>query len=161
MIVFDLDCPRGHRFEGWFGSSRDFQSQQEGGLIACPQCGSLEIGKAPMAPAVPRKGGAVVKVESPGGVSGSQSEDGEAPLPIPPGLAKAVARIAAAQVEALRSSRWVGTAFAENSRAMHYGERKTEAIHGQASGEEARSLREEGIAVMPLLVPIAPPDEVN
>ena len=28
MIVFDLACQAGHRFEGWFASSGDFEGQQ-------------------------------------------------------------------------------------------------------------------------------------
>ena len=32
---------------------------------------------------------------------------------------------------------------------------------GQASPEEAQALRDDGIAAMPLLVPIVPPDAVN
>ena len=55
MIVFDLSCDFGHRFEGWFGSSDDFADQQNRGLIACPECGSSQVEKAPMAPAVPAK----------------------------------------------------------------------------------------------------------
>ena len=34
MIVFDLSCSQGHRFEGWFGSSEDYASQQERGLVS-------------------------------------------------------------------------------------------------------------------------------
>ena len=56
MIVYDLCCDAGHRFEGWFGSSTDYTGQRERGLVACPQCGSGAVEKAPMAPAVPRKG---------------------------------------------------------------------------------------------------------
>lgn len=57
MIVFDLDCARcGERCESWFGSSSDFERQSGAGLLACPACGSPELAKAPMAPAVPRKG---------------------------------------------------------------------------------------------------------
>ncbi|MEC8179853.1 MAG: DUF1178 family protein, partial [Pseudomonadota bacterium] len=58
MIVFDLSCDNGHRFEGWFRSSSDYEDQGARGLIACPHCGSGEVGKAPMAPAVPAKGNA-------------------------------------------------------------------------------------------------------
>ena len=56
MIVFDLQCCEGHRFEGWFGSSADFDTQRQRGLVQCPQCGAPEVDKAPMAPAVPAKG---------------------------------------------------------------------------------------------------------
>ena len=44
---------------------------------------------------------------------------------------------------------------------MHYGERDIETIHGQATLDEAQELLEEGIAVMPLLVPVADPEELN
>ena len=34
MIVFDLECREGgHRFEGWFGSSADYDDQQARGLL--------------------------------------------------------------------------------------------------------------------------------
>jgi len=56
MIVFDLHCANGHRFEGWFGSSGDFAEQQAKGFVTCPECGAGEVSKAPMAPAVPIKG---------------------------------------------------------------------------------------------------------
>ena len=57
MIVFDLMCAdQGHRFEGWFGSSRDYEDQQNRGLLDCPVCGSANVGKAAMAPNVGRKG---------------------------------------------------------------------------------------------------------
>jgi len=46
MIVFNLACADGHRFEGWFGSSLAFADQQARGLIACPQCQSTAIDKA-------------------------------------------------------------------------------------------------------------------
>ena len=47
MIVFDLSCDVGHRFEGWFGSSGDYAKQCELGLVTCPQCGSGAVDKAP------------------------------------------------------------------------------------------------------------------
>jgi hypothetical protein len=65
------------------------------------------------------------------------------------------------QAEALKASTWVGDAFVEQSRAIHYGEREPEAIHGQASADDARELAEEGIAVAPLLFPVAAPEELN
>ena len=150
MIVFDLCCGEGHRFEGWFGSSGDFAAQQARGLVACPQCGSAEVAKAPMAPAVPRKGNQ--RSDAPQPVAGGQ---------IPPEAAEVLGRLARIQAEALKSSTWVGEEFAERSREMHYGERDAEAIHGQATLGEARALVEEGITVAPLLFPVAAPDELN
>ena len=58
MIVFDLSCEDGHRFEAWFRSSSAFEDQSGKGLLMCPHCGSGAVTKAPMAPAVPAKGNA-------------------------------------------------------------------------------------------------------
>jgi hypothetical protein len=69
--------------------------------------------------------------------------------------------LATIQAEALKASRWVGDSFAEQSRKMHYGEAEAATIHGQATRGEAKELLEEGIAVMPLPFPVAPPDELN
>jgi len=163
MIVFDLTCDNGHPFEGWFGSSGDFSSQQEQGLLVCPQCGSADIIKAPMAPAVPRKGNQ--------GTARSQEMQIEEPpqeasrpvanAPLPPEVAAALGKLAEAQAKALKDSKWVGKEFAEQSRAMHYGERDHEAIHGEASLEDAKDLIDEGVQIAPLPMPIAPPEKLN
>lgn len=155
MIVFDLSCDGGHRFEGWFGSSDDYAGQRSRGLVCCPQCGSAAVEKAPMAPAVPRKGNRAAAPPAP------PAKQPMARGPMPPAVAEALGKLAEAQARALRDSKWVGDAFAEQTRAMHYGERDAETIHGQASLDEAQALFEEGIAVAPLPFPVAPPDELN
>lgn len=157
MIVFDLICDDGHRFEGWFGSSQDFAEQQDRGLVACPQCGSPMVTKAPMAPAVPAKGNS--RAEAVPADAGDAVPVSNKPLPAE--VQKALATLAKAQEKALKNSTWVGDKFAEQSRAMHYGEETEKPIHGRASSEEAKSLLDEGIAVAPLPFPIAPPDELN
>ena len=70
-------------------------------------------------------------------------------------------KVARMQAEALKTSTWVGDDFAEQSRKMHYGEQDAAPIHGKATPDEARGLAEEGVPVMPLLVPVTPPDELN
>ena len=159
MIVFDLECRAGgHRFEGWFGSSEDFARQQEAGLVACPQCGSPEVIKAPMAPNLARKGNqAAANVPAPVPASQMPMAKGK----MPPEAVKMMKALAAMQAKALESSRWVGDKFADDARAMHYGERDLEPIHGQATIEEAKALFEEGIEVSPLPFPVAPPDETH
>jgi hypothetical protein len=162
MIVFDLECAAGaHRFEGWFKSSEDFVRQQDRGLVACPRCGSSQVAKAPMAPRLSRKGNqsgsvAVKAPERPG-----EGQHAIAAPKLPPEAVAAMHVLAAMQAEAIKSSRWVGDKFAAVSRAMHYGDADQATIHGQATREEAQDLRDEGIMVAPLLIPIAPPDEVN
>ena len=154
MIVFDLCCrPGGHRFEGWFASSQAFEQQMQRGLVTCPQCGAGDVAKAAMAPSLGRKGNqraaqTADKVPVSSGTS-------------PPAAQAMLHRMAAMQAAALEHSTWVGDKFAARSRAMHYGEREPAAIHGQATLAEASELIEEGIAVLPLPFPVAPPDDVN
>jgi hypothetical protein len=133
MIVFDLQCrDGGETFEAWFRSNADYEEQSDAGLVQCPVCQSSNIGKAPMAPSVPRKG-----AQSP------------------------IARLAALQAEALKDSRWVGEEFADTARAMHYGEIEREQVHGKATLEQAKSLVDDGIPVAPLPLPVTPPRQIN
>lgn len=154
MIVFDLACHDGHRFEGWFASSADYNHQRARGLLACPSCGSSDVSKAPMAPSVAAKGNtrAELAPATPRQVTNS---------PMPAQVQKALAALAKAQAEALKDSTWVGDKFAEETRKMHYGERDEAPIHGQASLAEAKALIEEGVPVAPLPFPVAPPDKLN
>ena len=152
MIVFDLACRKGHCFEGWFASSDDFAAQCSGGLVSCPGCGTRDVAKAPMAPAVPRKGNQK---------SEPVAKDAAVRGPVPPEISEALRNLAQAQAKALENSTWVGDGFAEATRAMHYGERDPETIHGRAEAREAIALLEEGIAIVPLPFPVAPPTELN
>ena len=175
MIVFDLECrERGHRFEGWFASSDDFARQQDTGLLACPQCGSTEVRKAPMAPNLGRKGNQIdtASAASPQPVSGANAVQANRiadHVPtgnvtngnLPPEAVQMMITLARMQEEALKTSRWVGDRFAEQSRAMHYGETETESIHGQATLAEAKELLEEGIELAPLPFPVVPPEQAN
>ena len=173
MISFDLRCSSGHVFEAWFRSSADFDTQQSGGAIPCPTCGDTQVEKGVMAPSVGKKGNqravSVAKQTAPAAapmVSGG------------PAMAAAMAQmpsaVAQAQAEALTRSRWVGSDFATEARALHAqqaggatpdappgGDTGDAVIHGQATPEEAQALRDEGIAVMPLLVPVVPPELRN
>jgi hypothetical protein len=160
MITFDLACRAGgHRFEGWFGSSDDYARQQERGLVACPECGSADVVKAPMAPNIARKGNQQTQLPV-------VAETPANPQPmskgaIPPEAIKVMNELAKMQAKALEKSRWVGDGFAEVSRSMHYGEREAEPIHGQTTAKVAMELLEEGIEVAPLPFPVSPPGEAN
>jgi len=156
MIVFDLECRSGaHRFEGWFGSTEDFEQQKDRGLLCCPECGSEDVGKAVMAPSVGKKGN-----QGAAAVASRKSET-MSNAAMPPEAAKMMKHLAKMQAESLKESKWVGKKFADDARAMHYGERDSEAIHGEATLEQAKELVDEGIEVAPLLHPVVPPEKAN
>ena len=52
MIRYALGCEAGHTFESWFNNSAAFDRQAARGLIACPLCGSTNVEKDIMAPAL-------------------------------------------------------------------------------------------------------------
>lgn len=151
MIVFDLACAEnGHVFEGWFGSTEDYEDQRTKGWLSCPMCGSADIGKAVMAPRVAAKGNQRAET---------------APVPLandgPGKLRQMMAALAEAQTKALEGSDYVGERFADEARAMHLGEAEHRAIHGQASIDDARALIDEGVAVSPLPFPVRAPGTDN
>lgn len=158
MIVFDLSCAAGdHRFEAWFKSSESFADQQARGLIACPICGDSKVAKAVMAPRVGAKSNQLAALAA----SAANTAPESAGEVTPQLVRKVMAAIAAEQAEMLPQSRWVGRDFADAARAMHEGRAAVDLIHGQTSPDEARALRDEGIAAMPLLVPFVPPEAAN
>ncbi|WP_372731802.1 DUF1178 family protein [Novosphingobium sp.] len=162
MIVFDLQCgPLGHRFEGWFGSSSDYEDQQARGLVSCPMCGTDDVSKAVMAPNVGRKGNQITTPVAKTDLSTHVPAQPMANTPLPPEAVAMLKAVAAMQTEALKSSTWVGERFAEDARAMHYGEKDVAPIHGRATLQQAEELAEEGIPVAPVLVPVIPPEEAN
>ena len=149
MKVLDLHCSQGHVFEGWFASEEDFQQQRSGHLLECPMCGCTTIEKGLSAPRL-----------NLGGTSQERS-----PAPAQEGQ---VASLPQAQREKLRAvqAAWlqvsrhvaqqaedVGERFAEQALRMHRGEEEEKPIRGQATPEQTRELLEEGVPVLPLLLP--------
>ena len=136
MIVFDLHCDAGHRFEGWFGSSSDYEEQLASGLVDCPHCGSNKVEKMLMAP----------------GVSGTRkSANADVPMTTMPQMpAEMVEKLREIKQHVEANSENVGDKFPEEARKIHYGEAEARGIYGKASLEDAVSLAEEGVEVMPI-----------
>ncbi|MBD8905457.1 DUF1178 family protein [Methylorubrum zatmanii] len=158
MIRFTLACASGHTFESWFPSGSAYDEQSARGLVTCPICNSAKVAKAPMAPAVARtdlgRRDAIPAAQAPAGASGPEPA---APLPTiaePERQLRALLR--AVREHVVATAEHVGDRFADEARAIHYGEAEGRPIYGEASLHEAKALAEEGIAVMPL--PPAPDD---
>lgn len=163
MIIFDLICAdENHRFEGWFGSSQDYAEQQARGLLDCPVCGSKSIAKAPMAPNLGRKGNQVPVLAQPTEVGqGPDAAPVSSKMPVPAEYQVLIGKLAKAQAKMLANSEWVGDKFADRARDIHYGDADEKPIHGTASQEEVTDLAEEGIAALPLPLPVLPPESKN
>lgn len=141
MIRFALVCDKGHEFDGWFGDGADYERLAAAGLNECPQCGSREVAKALMAPTVR-----------------STKDKDTVSLGMGEEKRKALAELKALTEKMRENSEYVGPRFAEEARKIHYGETEARGIHGEATREQAKSLTEEGVPVLPL--PVFP-DEQN
>ncbi len=137
MKVLDLRCSNDHRFEGWFASDDDFQSQSGRGLVECPICTDSAIGRLPSAP---RLNVSKPREAAPVAVDG-QSEMQQHWL-------RAIRHV-------LASTEDVGERFPEEARRIHYGETEERGIRGRASQVDAEALRDEGIEVVALPLPAA------
>ena len=159
MKVLNLQCSYQHAFEGWFGSEDDFQSQLTRGLVTCPLCGDPAIRKMPSAPRLNLGASAALPETA---STSREVSVAAAPASHPAQQVVAAGGPPAGQAEFLKALRHVlantedvGERFADEARAMHYGDAKHRNIRGQASRAEAVELLEEGIDVMPLPLPAA------
>jgi hypothetical protein len=131
-----------HVFEGWFASEDDFQNQLARRLLTCPVCNDADIRRRPSAARL-NLGAATPEKATP-----TSPKDPRAPDPGQmQGLWMAAVR------HLMASTEDVGERFAQEARRMHHGEAPERGIRGQASAEESRALREEGIEVLQLPVP--------
>lgn len=144
MKVFDLACEHEHRFEGWFGSAEDYDSQLERGLVECPVCASRAIRKLLAAPRLNLSGASEKPVEPVRPAAPAQGS------PDPRALQAMFMKMARALVE---NTEDVGERFAEEARKIHYRETPERGIRGVASPDEARELADEGIEVFSFPLP--------
>lgn len=163
MIVYNLACDRQHPFEGWFASPADFENQRDRGLVGCPLCGSCEIERKLHAPRINR--GALQSAASVA-MEVQQSSPDAANSPVEPKLTPAVnagddidiGKLREAMVTFAQNVRenteYVGEKFADEARAMHYGEKPHKGIRGRADKATAQELREEGITFQSLPFPV-------
>jgi hypothetical protein len=166
MIVFDLECEHGHTFEGWFGSSDDFESQRTRGLVQCPMCDTKQVSKKLSAPRINL--GAMQPIEQKGGSANASSEVSIAPKAqnqaalaskLSPEAAQTMQKMQELWVEMAKhvvaNTEDVGSSFAEEARKIHYKETPDRNIRGVTSADEAAALREEGIDVHAFPLPAA------
>ena len=139
MIHYDLQCEKGHAFDGWFRDSEGFDRQLAAGLVACTLCGSAKVEKQLMAPGIPAKSNRRPEVRQPmaAGLGDAQQHE-----------LMTMLRDLSRKVEA--NAEYVGDRFAEEARKIHYSETEKRGIYGEATPNDARGLIEEGIEVQPL-----------
>jgi hypothetical protein len=144
MIKYALACDHDHAFEGWFGSSSDYDDQAARGLLECPLCASKTVRKQIMSPAV----------------AGTKAQKA---APEPSAQMREMMMTAMGEVRRQVEANfdYVGDSFAKEARDIHEGKSEERGIYGEASPQEVKALVEDGVKIAPL--PPAPPKktEVN
>jgi hypothetical protein len=135
MKVYNLCCEHDHRFEGWFSSEDDFISQSSKLLVQCPICDNHDIKRLPSAPRL--------------NLTGAQM-----PQEIPTTQKLQEKWIELAR-KVMADTEDVGERFADEARRIHYKEVPERGIRGVATRDEREELAEEGIEVMPFVIPAA------
>lgn len=137
MIRYALICSAcDHAFEAWFASSAAFDEQHQRELVNCAACASPNVSKQIMAPSV----------ASPKRKEASANID------------KAAAAFAQkAREHVAENFDYVGREFADEARAMYYGETDDRPIWGETTAEESKALKEEGVPAAPLPKSFTPP----
>ncbi|MCB1476910.1 MAG: DUF1178 family protein [Rhodobiaceae bacterium] len=139
MIRYQLSCSNTHAFEGWFASADAFDKQKAAGLLECPECGTTEVEKALMAPSV----------------STSRSKERRQSVatvsqPADPRRQELLDTMRKLKSVVTENADYVGDRFAEEARKIHFGERDARGIYGEATGEEVKSLLDDGVEILPL-----------
>jgi hypothetical protein len=143
VIRYALVCEHEHGFEAWFGSSSAYDDQAARGLVECPLCGTTEVRKQIMAPAV----------------AGTR----EAASPEAAAQMRSMVMEAAGKVRehVEKNFEHVGDRFAQEARDIHDGLSPDRGIYGEASPREVRALAEDGIKVAPLPPAARPKPALN
>ncbi len=147
MIQYSLRCEDGHTFDSWFQSASAFDSLKKTGHVTCALCGSAKVEKAIMAP----------RVRASRNQAADPAEQNKPMVAAPGSDMQKTLEDMKRKVE--ESSDYVGENFAKEARSMHLGEAPERPIYGQANAEDAKSLIEDGVPVLPL--PFMPTRKTN
>ena len=125
MIAFDLECSRGHKFEGWFENLESFEDQDTKNMISCPHCNDTNIKKVPSS--------FTMKASS-----ATDWKQGASPIDY--------RRLAREMVDYIyREFEDLGADFAKEALKIHYGVADERNIRGTATESEENLLEREGI----------------
>jgi len=133
LIIYDLKCRDGHKFEGWFKDRGAFEAQRDKTLIACPVCGNTDAVIVPSSVAIRGKDSR----------SSAGEQTGTAPSKI----------VREFQEYIHKNFDDVGEKFAEVALRIHHGEEDGRNIRGTTTQSEEENLRDEGVRFIKLALP--------
>jgi hypothetical protein len=134
VIIYDLKCREGHKFEGWFKDRSALEEQKAQKLIACPVCGNTDIALIPSSVAILGRDSRTAAAKKKPELS-SQKVLKEFNDYIHKNFDN------------------VGDKFAEIALRIHHGEEDGRNIRGTTTVSEEETLREEGVQFIKISLP--------
>jgi len=156
MIRYSLKCTEDHVFDSWFKSAEAFDTLAAAGLVTCPNCGDDNVQKAIMAPRI--SASRTSEPDLANDAAGDHAPKGTMHALTAPSSA-AEAALIELKKKIQDNSEYVGSDFATEARKIHDGDAPERSIYGEASGEDAKKLVEDGVPVAPL--PFIPNRKTN
>lgn len=134
MIIYDLKCRDGHKFEGWFKDRGSFDEQKARELVACPVCGGTDVALMPSSVTIMGKDSPPI---------GEKAKAGSSSLQV----------LREFQEYIHKNFDDVGDKFADVALRIHHGEEDRRNIRGTTTRSEEETLREEGVQFIKLPLP--------
>lgn len=132
MIIFDLKCKNGHKFDGWFKDREAFIEQKSKKLVVCPVCNSYSVDIIPSSVTIMGKD------------TRSVGKDKEISL---------MKALQAFHQYVDKNFEDVGDRFAEVALKIHLGEEERRNIKGKTTPQEEEALKKEGVEFIKIPVP--------
>lgn len=126
MIIYDLKCENGHKFEGWFNDQQAWISQNSQKIVSCPVCNSSNVEIFPSS----------ITIMGKDLRAASKLQEKEL------SSAKAL-QMFRHYID--KNFEDVGNKFAEVALKIHYGEEEKRNIKGTTTQQEENNLKEEGV----------------
>ena len=129
MIKYKLHCTDCHlKFDSWFASSNEYEKLKKKKLLSCHNCDSVKVEKTIMAPQL---------------INSTSKRSEKINLEK---YNKVKKTINSYQKFIKDNFKYVGDNFAYEARSIHYNnKKKSKGIYGNASNEDLKELKEEGI----------------
>ncbi len=134
MIIYDVKCENGHKFEGWFKDRQAWVEQNAQRLVTCPACNSTCVEIVPSSLTFVGKE--------------TRSEQKNADQAIHPAhLLQSLYQFIDKNFED------VGNKFSEVALRIHCGDEEQRNIKGTTTPQEETNLKEEGVQFIKITLP--------
>ena len=134
LIIYDVKCENGHKFEGWFKDRQAWIEQNARRLVCCPVCNSSNVEIVPSSIAIMGKDSKMLDKRNNPEISPERN-----------------LQLFNQYIE--KNFDDVGDKFAEVALKIHYGDEEKRNIKGTTTPQEETDLKEQGVSFVKISLP--------